>query len=1601
MKQRPSNPSEGRRRAQAADDAEIIKSRKENPWEHDLDLVNVIEGKGRDVARNLDPKKLLDALEGNIAEEKITLKLPGIVKDPLAEALKNHPLQMDQHKYLKTNLKRFNKKEKEEKKAKKAASIAAAANATTSNGSKRQVPKEDESMSFEIDTSNPVFARAVSDLPESKQKSLLETLSKISKSLEFGGLSTEVDTNSSVASNVWSTQAMEKMQSKIHHITAHNNDDISVRSQMSMKSIGGRSALSNATGRSGQDSTSLTSSYATATQYGKYDTDASEQSSIAVLNRIGEGMHLNPDNVHKHSIVLGRGPSKTIAADMVAPTEIMAVMSTDFNVKLTNYELEAIMNKFDVDKLGIASMGAILGSSQLAYSKTVYQKQVDKNAKNQNIAKKELLEKRAEYKSKLGTKELDGTIVEGTMKRDAMKGIIEKLAQAAYLAIRGKNLKCINDARALVTQKEFRSILNELNCGLLPREISMLERRYYIASSGSVDTRAFQVEFIALGKDVIKERMRAEALQSFLKTLAKTNPDKQPRYAVDNDGQEDAAENTTVTDTNSVEVAPETKLTSDEALNKAIAENDIKPIDKSKFSIEMADEWIANPLAMKSPVKRVFNVSSKVGSGINNSSFNSAANNDIFAPKIKNTMINSMLAAEDAAKNNSRALDGESEKSSAQQSSIGDNASSAILSHGEILKTSNKPNITSNYDNDDASSIGMSSLTSAADISAHHDALGGNMSVCDTVMTPSAATLLRQKKREEFYMKDNARRGGPPVPTGFESSSNKGSSINGTINGNNSITSGDGKSSIESSLVGMSVTSNRSYRPQADIDLGRDNPSSSAFEENIGSLELPYELPLFNESSTHQSNLSKTKLTQKVIEEHDRIGEDETNQNNEIQSISTALVGDLTGKREIAILKTLHGSRPTTREIKAAVEQQRCEEEHARRMNERLVEEKRIYDEKIANEKHEAKLLAEAQARLLKAEKLITEEKEVARVAEAKRVAVEAEAKLQEEKAAAVLRNAANTAAIEKSEMSRKLALQAAQLQKEAQEHSKAVILQVTADREMASRPKTQEKKPPLSPPPRSRQESRPGTRGPLGGSRASSSHNRSQSDIKMEKQPIQSGIPLPVRLVGTPQLVPSPITIDESNGTTEATSSRSNGFSMIPVSAKHAQQLSETSTTVHTVAPIAVKPTAAIASSAPQPSPAFEYDHQADYEYPERFGANIKYKCDTLDKQLVSIDTLEESEDLDMKALSDAYYFMGMYRNDEGKHLDALAGLERSYRLYEWKEPDVIIRRLKQLALLAAAVDGMYEKCQRLCLELQDEADTHYGIEDNEYARVCYFIAEIKAGFELNTDAVDLLHKAITIFDDNLGENNAETLHSKHALAHLMSGSNRDNEDEEVVPYDENDDDIEGNEGGTAAGVLEEFDLYGEHWEVYETTTDIGETHIYYLAQLAGTQHSQWEDPRTHGIIDFIEDGKTEDEDDDNDGYDLGIHTIVGLPIGASGNKTPKKNNISNNLLELDDPLRMSLDNDDDAADVGAYDAHTWQTKRLNEEISMALGDTEVAVNHEDDDDVLNASSSSVVKGALNNEKSEVDPQLAMGSRKRNETEQMQTFSMKGSIKI
>ena len=157
---------------------------------------------------------------------------------------------------------------------------------------------------------------------------------------------------------------------------------------------------------------------------------------------------------------------------------------------------------------------------------------------------------------------------------------------------------------------------------LLPREISLLERRYYIGTTGSIDLHAFKAEYIQLGKDVMQEKMRAEALAAFMKTLQGANqlpPQPQPDEQEQTEHVEEGVEGTadTAVGDNS---KPMKDLKSTEGVGAKLDINDplspnrplvglaerfrlenngVDKVGAQDMTIEMAEEWIADPLGGK------------------------------------------------------------------------------------------------------------------------------------------------------------------------------------------------------------------------------------------------------------------------------------------------------------------------------------------------------------------------------------------------------------------------------------------------------------------------------------------------------------------------------------------------------------------------------------------------------------------------------------------------------------------------------------------------------------------------------------------------------------------------------------------------------------------------------------------------------------------------------------------------------------------------------------------------------------------------------------------------------------------------------------------
>ncbi len=1053
---------------------------------------------------------------------------------------------------------------------------------------------------------------------------------------------------------------------------------------------------------------------------------------------------------------------------------------------------------------------------------------------------------------------------------------------------------------------------------------------------------------------------------------------------------------------------------------------------------------------------------------------------DALSPgKVKANMVNSMLAQESAIdqdtgksisnSTNSRNLMGAVESNNVKMSKTVLN-SATLMSSLKAASVLESAGANANADDDrskdgddssihsvGASSVGMSSLTSADRGSSgkyNNNEYGGSNSGVGsrgsvTGIPMSITTLERMKKREEFVLKDNAANGGPPLLTGFESSTRNSESGFGSDSsvigsGANSVS---GSGSMAASMGLLSTTSTRSYKPQAEIDIGRDNPGSSAFEEQTGSLELPFEmslpvsrtsLPLTAARKEAHDRRHNSVDSLSLLEEDERGGEN----NNDFDSATRNSIGgtDLSGKREIAYLKTVHGSRPTTRERKEAVELQQAQEEHARIKFRREEEERRRAERERENEQREKAETNAAQARLMQAKQLEEQHAQEALLQEQNRLQAEAQAQEQADRAMEKSREASAIAAKEKTAEARRLAVLAAQAAQVREEQASEVTSRMALERLAASRPSTQENRPPLSPPPGSRGgvrriSCRDGDSGGFGsssGSRPDSAHNNGSSSSSISLLPVPapdaasdnatttSTSPPSMQRKSTtgkrvtlavgcdnisPRVRASPITVESGEGIVQEPA--------VPVRPQPRRGVATPPASLPPPAVVAAagKPRTPASTPAPAPAPALAstlvekpFSYEDDTLGPDHtFGVlqcPSSTKASSLDAQMARIDSLEEAQDVDVVSLSDAYYHVGVMRRDCGQHLDALAALERSYRLQEWQEPRVILIRLKQLVLLAAAVDGMQTKCLKLCREVEEECRTYYGGQSVDMARILYFTAEVQAGQGQGFDgeSVKGLRKACAIFTKLQGADHAETKNCLFVLSVLTSegtgagvgagasavDGNEDEDDEEVCAYDESLDNTAVTSTAAAdGGALETFTLRGEEWTKYHTTADDGNVHEYFLAYLAGAQHSQWEDPRISGIVDLagyptseeVQAAAKEEEQGQEDGYDMGIHSI-GLPgAGSSAGGT------------------------DSGYDSGL--SRVWELKRMQQEVDSSLGGVagaNASTAVEDDDDVLNASTTIIHEPAAAAAEAFGAPQGGTGYSRE---EQVKAFSMQHATKF
>lgn len=495
---------------------------------------------------SLHAKKILDVLEGKRLLTPVQQPAPVVEVADVPGEVEEHPLALNQEKYLRTNLRRFQ-------------------------------PKQKRMDSMDL------FSRVICDLPADKKMSLLQTLSKISKSLEFGGLMVHEDEGGVVSS-----------KSDVASIGGSGG--------------GGGSSSSNGGGGSSSSVTgelSLAGSYSSSKSYGQSKPDANHVEAMAVLDRIGHGMHLHPFQEQNYDLS-GRGP-----LDLVPPTTLIARLNAEFKVHISTADIAILMRKFDVEQRGVVDMVDVLGSAKNAHAKTIYTDAMEGLQRETEIQKKLLIERRNEHKLKQGGKELDGTEVEGTQKKRIMEVVIEKLSAAAYDAIRLKQLKPLNACRLKLSPVEFKALLATLDCKLSARESFFLERRYFQGATGTVDAAMFRSEFVALGKDMIRDSRRSIAMQGFIRALSRGDaPVFPPSAAL---GSLDPA------------ILRQNIL--------PLPASDLSAVGKAHMTMDMAEDWISDPLAShrnkKTPMRGILSPAEatefKLDKGIESSGEKSSA----------------------------------------------------------------------------------------------------------------------------------------------------------------------------------------------------------------------------------------------------------------------------------------------------------------------------------------------------------------------------------------------------------------------------------------------------------------------------------------------------------------------------------------------------------------------------------------------------------------------------------------------------------------------------------------------------------------------------------------------------------------------------------------------------------------------------------------------------------------------------------------------------------------------------------------------------------------------------------------------------------------
>ena len=333
-----------------------------------------------------------------------------------------------------------------------------------------------------------MFTRAVSDLPKEKATALLHTLVELETTLRSEGIAKYDEYGENIIRQTGIGIGGDNA-SDIGSILSLNSSIGSITSESIM-------------------SESVASRYALDKKYG--ESHVKNGGVNHILKKVGKAMYESKDFKLLGYDLTGRG-GKT---ELLGPTLVRERLLSDFKLSLTTKEVTEIMLKFDPEIRGVVDLLAILGSAKCLYDQKLDLDASKRADKKKELDKKLLLKQRAEHYDKM---ESPSAIY------DATQIILEKLKHFSFEAMRTRKSRILHACRTRLYPAEFQTLLLELGVILSSRQIRILQKRYWIGQTDMVDISHFKSEFISLGKNMLKEIRKAEALEAFINTLSKGN----------------------------------------------------------------------------------------------------------------------------------------------------------------------------------------------------------------------------------------------------------------------------------------------------------------------------------------------------------------------------------------------------------------------------------------------------------------------------------------------------------------------------------------------------------------------------------------------------------------------------------------------------------------------------------------------------------------------------------------------------------------------------------------------------------------------------------------------------------------------------------------------------------------------------------------------------------------------------------------------------------------------------------------------------------------------------------------------------------------------